>query len=251
MKAVILAGGRGTRGRPYTEYFPKAMIPVRGRPLIDHVVGHLRSFDFVGEISIIADFAGLGGQIRSYYGRERGIRYVQDSQSGTGGDLLHARNLGGRFVLWFVDNLCAVDLGAMRGAFLAGGGTACIATRRRRREETGFAEVRDGMVRRFTEKPVLDLPMSECLGVYMLGGGVLDRVRGIGGGHVNLSYDVLQPLASEGVVSAFDIGREPWMDVESPVVLERNGDMARRITGRMGRRGPTRGARSRPRALAS
>ena len=35
VKAVILAGGKGTRGKPYTDYFPKAMIPVNGKPLID------------------------------------------------------------------------------------------------------------------------------------------------------------------------------------------------------------------------
>ncbi|WP_320416534.1 nucleotidyltransferase family protein [Candidatus Nitrosotenuis chungbukensis] len=44
MKAVILAGGKGTRARPFTDYFPKAMIPVLGSPLIDHVVRYLSSF---------------------------------------------------------------------------------------------------------------------------------------------------------------------------------------------------------------
>ncbi|MFB5616790.1 MAG: NDP-sugar synthase, partial [Nitrosopumilus sp.] len=41
MKAVILAGGSGTRGKPYTEYFPKAMIPINGKPLVDYVVRYL------------------------------------------------------------------------------------------------------------------------------------------------------------------------------------------------------------------
>jgi len=38
LKAVILAGGLGTRGKPFTDYFPKAMIPIDGKPLIDHIV---------------------------------------------------------------------------------------------------------------------------------------------------------------------------------------------------------------------
>ena len=50
MKAVILAGGKGTRGKPYTEYFPKAMTPINGKPLIDYVVRYLKSFKFIKEI---------------------------------------------------------------------------------------------------------------------------------------------------------------------------------------------------------
>ena len=67
MKAVILAGGKGTRGKPYTEYFPKAMTPINGKPMIDYIVKYLKSFSFVNEIIIISDFNGLGGQIKNYY----------------------------------------------------------------------------------------------------------------------------------------------------------------------------------------
>ena len=89
MKAVILAGGKGTRGKPYTEYFPKAMTPINGKPLIDYIVKYLKSFSFVKEIIIVSDFNGLGGQIKNYYGNQKNITFVQDSQSGTDGDLLH------------------------------------------------------------------------------------------------------------------------------------------------------------------
>jgi mannose-1-phosphate guanylyltransferase len=89
VKAVILAGGKGTRGKPYTEYFPKAMTPINDKPLIDYVVRYLKSFNFIKEIIIISDYNGLGGQIKNYYGDQKNIKFVQDSQSGTGGDLLH------------------------------------------------------------------------------------------------------------------------------------------------------------------
>jgi len=55
VKAVILAGGKGTRGKPYTEYFPKAMTPIKGKPLIDYVIRYLKSFDIIKEIIIISD----------------------------------------------------------------------------------------------------------------------------------------------------------------------------------------------------
>ena len=53
MKAVILAGGKGTRGKPFTEYFSKAMIPVNGKPLIEYVVKYIASSSIVNEIIII------------------------------------------------------------------------------------------------------------------------------------------------------------------------------------------------------
>ena len=76
MKAVILAGGKGTRGKPYTEYFPKAMTPINGKPLIDYVVSYLKSFNFIKEIIIISDYEGLGGQIKNYYGDQKNIKFV-------------------------------------------------------------------------------------------------------------------------------------------------------------------------------
>ncbi|MFB5606168.1 MAG: NDP-sugar synthase, partial [Nitrosarchaeum sp.] len=67
MKAVILAGGKGTRGKPYTEYFPKAMTPINDVPLIDYIIKYLSSFDFIKEIIIISDYQELGGQIKNYF----------------------------------------------------------------------------------------------------------------------------------------------------------------------------------------
>lgn len=241
MKAVILAGGKGTRGKPYTEYFPKAMIPINGRPLIDYVVNYLNSFAFIKEIIIISDYEGLGGQIRNYYnnlGHKTNITFVQDSQSGTGGDLLHIeKRLQGEseFILWFVDNLCAVDLEKMRGFFKEKKSMACIATRTERKEETGFAVIENGIITEFKEKPKMKLPLAECLGIYILGKEVLDRIRAKSGqGQVNLSFDILQQLSREKKISAYDIGKIEWIDAESPMVLERNNDTVKKIIKQMG-----------------
>ena len=164
MKAIILAGGKGTRGKPYTEYFPKAMTPINDKPLIDYIVRYLKSFNFIKEIIIISDYNGLGGQIKNYYGDQKNIKFVQDSQSGTGGDLLHIeKELKGEseFLLWFVDNLCAVDVKKMRETFKEKNSSACIATRTKRKEETGFAIVEDKIIKEFKEKPVMKLQLSE------------------------------------------------------------------------------------------
>ncbi|WP_299291080.1 nucleotidyltransferase family protein [Nitrosopumilus sp.] len=237
MKAVILAGGKGTRGKPYTDYFPKAMTPINGKPLIDYVVQYLKSFKFVNEIIIISDFEGLGGQIKNYFGNQKKIVFVQDSQSGTGGDLLHIEKHlknESEFILWFVDNLCAVDLVNMKKHFKSKKSDACIATRTKRKEETGFAVVENGIIKEFKEKPIMKLQLSECLGIYMLGKEVLKRIKSKKQKEINLSYDILQQLSKEDKISAFDIGNSEWVDAESPTILERNQKTVNKIIKQMG-----------------
>ena len=234
MKAVILAGGKGTRGKPYTEYFPKAMTPINDKPLIDYVVRYLKSFNFIKEIIIISDYNGLGGQIKNYYGDQKKIKFVQDSQSGTGGDLLHIKKElknESEFLLWFVDNLCAVDIKKMRELFKEKKSLACIATRTKRKEETGFAIVEDGIIKEFKEKPIMKLQLSECLGIYILGTEIIQKIKKK---QINLSYDILQQLSKEGKVSAYDIAEKEWIDVESPMVLERNEKIVTKIIKQMG-----------------
>jgi len=241
VKAVILAGGKGTRGKPYTEYFPKAMIPIDHRPLIDYIVRYLNSFDFIKEIIIVSDYTGLGGQIKNYYSNPKNgkkITFVQDTQSGTGGDLLHIENkLKGdsEFVLWFVDNLCAIDLTEMIRVFKEKNSTACIATRTKRKEETGFAVVENGIIKEFKEKPTMKLPLSECLGIYILGKDVIKRIKAkTKQKEINLSFDILQQLSKEGKISAYNIEENEWIDAESPMILERNYTTVKKIIKQMG-----------------
>ena len=238
MKVIILAGGKGTRGKPYTEYFPKAMTPINGKPMIDYVVRYLKSFNFIKEIIIISDYNGLGGQIKNYYGNQKSIKFIQDSQSGTGGDLLHVeKELKGEseFLLWFVDNLCAVDIKKMRSIFKEKNSSACIATRTKRKEETGFAVVEDGIIKEFKEKPIMKLQLSECLGIYMLGKEIIEKIKKKKNQkQVNLSYDILEQLSKEDKVSAYDIAEKEWIDAESPMVLERNEKVVAKIIKQMG-----------------
>ena len=214
------------------------MTPINGKPLIDYVVKYLESFDIVNEVIIISDFKGLGGQIKNYFGNQKNIIFVQDSQSGTGGDLLHITNKlkdESEFVLWFVDNLCAIDLKKMRDVFREKNSSACIATRTKRKEETGFATVENGIIKEFKEKPIMKLQLSECLGIYMLGKDIIKRIKSKQKQkEINLSYDILQQLSKEGKISAFDIGEKEWIDAESPMVLERNEKTVKRIIKQMG-----------------
>ncbi len=229
MKAVVLAGGRGTRGRPFTYYIPKAMIPIHGMPLISHIVRHLSSFKIIDELVILADFAGLGKQIERYFEDQREVkkplRFIQDSQSGTGGDLMQLENImknESEFLLWFVDNLTPLDVKDMYQFHKKKNTMATIATRRYRKEETGCAIVEDGMIVEFKEKPIIKLEMAECLGIYILDSRILKIIKQRKTRkQMNLSYDILQPLSKKGKISSYDIGKQPWIDVDSPSRVER------------------------------
>jgi len=236
-----MAGGQGARGKPFTDYFPKAMIPIEGKPLIDHIVSYVSSFGFIDEIIILADYNGIGSQIKGYFenrATKKKIRFIQDSQSGTGGDLVHLSNLLGKsseFLLWFSDNLTPIDLGKMFKFYKQKKSIACIATRRYRKEETGFAVVKDGLILGFKEKPVIKLQMAECLGIYILATKILKLIKSKQKRqrNINLSYDILQGLSKSKTISAFDIEKTPWIDIESPTKIERNQEFVKGIIKKM------------------
>ena len=205
--------------------------------MIDYVVRYLKSFNFIKEVIIISDYNGLGGQIKNYYGDRKDIKFIQDSQSGTGGDLLHIEKElknESEFLLWFVDNLCAVDVKKMKETFKEKNSFACIATRTKRKEETGFAIVENGIIKEFKEKPIMKLQLSECLGIYMLRKEIIQKIKKRKQKQVNLSFDILQELSKEGKVSAHDIADKEWIDAESPMILERNKKLVTKIIKQMG-----------------
>ena len=236
-----MAGGHGLRGRPFTDYFPKAMIPVEGKPLINHIVNYFSSIGFIDEIIVLADYRGIGSQIKGYFenrNTKKKLRFVQDSQNGTGGDLVHLSNLLGKnseFLLWFVDNLTPLDLEKMFKFFRQKKSIACVATRSYRKEETGYAIVKDGLILEFKEKPIIKLQMSECLGIYILSTKILKLIKSKQKRQkqINLSYDILQVISKIQSISAFDIEKTPWIDVESPTKIERNQELVKSIIKKM------------------
>ena len=119
MKVVLLAGGRGTRARPFSDFVPKSMIPIGGRPVIDHVVRYLARFETIDEILIVCEFDSFGSQIINYFEGKgsiilKKISFIEDNKSGTGGAVLRAedsiKNGSEPFLVWFADNLCALNL---------------------------------------------------------------------------------------------------------------------------------------------
>jgi MurNAc alpha-1-phosphate uridylyltransferase len=97
--AMILAAGRGERLRPLTDNMPKALCPVKGKPLIEH---HVINLVQAGFQRVVINHAYLGGQIRQHLGDGRRfgveILYSPEPPGGleTGGGIVKALDLLGR-----------------------------------------------------------------------------------------------------------------------------------------------------------
>src|SRR6202521_2302609 len=93
MKAVVMAGGEGSRLRPLTSSIPKPLVPVAGRPIMEHILLHLRRHQLR---DVVATVQYMGASIRNYFGdgSEQGVALtysVEDSPLGTAGSVMLAR----------------------------------------------------------------------------------------------------------------------------------------------------------------
>src|SRR5438046_1550946 len=114
MKAVVMAGGEGTRLRPLTSNQPKPMVPIAGKPCIEHILELLHDH---GLDDVVITVAFLPQAIRSYFGGGgalgMNISYsVEETPLGTAGSVrLAARALDeDPFLVISGDALCDVDL---------------------------------------------------------------------------------------------------------------------------------------------
>ena len=107
MQCVILAAGKGTRMRPLTETMPKPLIPVCGKPILDHIIEALPSE--VTEVILVTNY--FEEQINEYYGTEwggRSFKYVtqENPSGGTGAALMCAKDLvTDKFLFMYADDI--------------------------------------------------------------------------------------------------------------------------------------------------
>src|SRR5260221_9284016 len=133
MKAVILAGGEGTRLRPLTSNQPKPMMPIANRPMMEHIVRLLADHGFD---DVVVTVAFLANHIRNYFGDGSDfgvqIRYAtEDSPLGTAGSVRNAAaELDDTFMVISGDVLSDIDLDAVVKAHRSSGALATIALRR-------------------------------------------------------------------------------------------------------------------------
>ncbi|EQD78450.1 Nucleotidyl transferase domain protein, partial [mine drainage metagenome] len=110
---MVMAGGEGSRLRPLTSRRPKPLVPVVGRPCLEHVLRLLRRH---GITDVVITLQYLGASIRNYFGdgQELGMHLeyaVEDRPLGTAGSVKNAAHLlDGTFLVISGDALTDIDL---------------------------------------------------------------------------------------------------------------------------------------------
>jgi len=218
MKAVIMAGGEGTRLRPQTSNLPKPMLPLVGRPMMEHIVSLLRRH---GVTDIVVTVAFLPNAIRSYFGdgTELGVRMVyatEESPLGTAGSVRNAREeLTERFLVISGDVLTDIDLTSVVEFHEKNEALATLALCAVEYPlEFGIVITReDGSVERFLEKPGWGQVFSDTIntGIYVLEPEIFDMIPE--GRPVDFSSEVFPAVLDAGDPLFGYVADGYWEDV--------------------------------------
>ena len=181
-RAVILAGGLGTRLQPYTTVLPKPLMPVGDRPVLDIVLRRLRHHGFTRVTIATGHLAEL---IEAFFGdgSRLGISidyYRETSPLGTVGALASIGDLDDDFLVMNGDVLTDMDLAELLDVHRGSAAAATIAVNRRSVDiSLGVLHFDDGAdarrVTAYDEKPVLEFEAS--MGIYCFSPSVLPFIE--------------------------------------------------------------------------
>ncbi len=218
MRAVILAGGEGTRLRPLTSNQPKPMLPMANRPMMEHIVRLLAEHGFD---DIVVTVAFLANQIRNYFGdgSEFGVRMryaSEESPLGTAGSVRNASaELDDTFLVISGDVLTDIDLTSFVKAHRDTSAFGSIALKRVDDPvEFGIVITRsDGSIERFLEKPTWGQVFSDTIntGIYVLEPSLFDFIPE--GEVVDFAADVFPAVLKRGKPLFGHVCEGYWEDV--------------------------------------
>ena len=169
MKAVILAGGKGTRLAPYTKVLPKPLMPIGDMPILEVI---LRQIKLAGINDIVLTVGHLSELLRAFFqdGTRLGldISYnYEDSPLGTAGPIAFVPNLNETFLVMNGDVLSTLPLRELIEFHRSQNAIATIATHHRRvNVDLGVIQWDgDARVTGYIEKPTYDYSVS--MGIYV------------------------------------------------------------------------------------
>lgn len=178
-----MAGGEGTRLRPLTSNQPKPMVPIVGKPCMEHIIELLAEH---GLTEVIVTVAFMPQAIRSYFGEGESlgvsIEYsVEESPLGTAGSVrLAGDRLDETFLVISGDALCDIDLSQLIAAHKEKGAAVTIGLKSVGNPlEFGIVVTdEDGRVERFLEKPSWGQVFSDTIntGIYVCEPEILRHV---------------------------------------------------------------------------
>ena len=243
MEVVILCGGKGTRSYPFTEYFPKVMMPIRGTPILTHLMRFYAAQGFTKFVLA----AGYRMEILQDYFEGRfpawQVRIVDTGADSDTGERIRRCGpyVSDTFFATYGDGLGNVDLKRLREFHKNSGAMATVTSVPLRSQYGTVLFSEDGRVRCFQEKPTIRDYWINA-GFFIFHKKVFDLWEG-----QNLEMHVLPKLAERGVLYTYrhegfwksmdtskdqqeleailNGGRPPWMEIgEMPARQATAGD---------------------------
>jgi NDP-mannose synthase len=170
MRAVILAGGLGTRLRPYTTVIPKPLVPIGDRPVLEHII---RSLADAGVTRVDLCVSHLGQLIWSYLANadlppQLEIAFHWESEPlGTAGAVGAVPDLTGTFIVMNGDVLTTLDYRELVAFHKRQDAALTVAMHCKRVEiDLGVIESEHGLVHNYIEKPTIRYQVSTGIYVY-------------------------------------------------------------------------------------
>lgn len=218
MRAVVMAGGLGSRLRPLTTSLPKPLLPVVGRPMLAHILRLAREHGVTDATITVQHLASV---IRAYLGDGSDLGLSLDYATehrplGTAGGVREAaRDFADDFLVLSGDAVTDIDLSALMAVHRDSGAliTLCLA-RRSDPREFGVVDVDDdGRVRRFLEKPAWGEVFTDAVstGIYAVSPAAVRLIPSADA--QDWSADVLPRLLADGRHVGAYVSGGYWEDV--------------------------------------
>lgn len=215
MQAIVLAGGKGTRLRPYTTVLPKPLVPVGDLPICEIIVRQLRAYGYRRIVFAVNHLAEL---IEAFFGDGRKwgveIRYSREEQPlGTAGPIGLIDGLDDDFLVMNGDVLTNLDFAELMRSHRARGGIATLTSFRKQVPVSlGVLDIGEGgRLQSYVEKPTLHYQVS--MGIYILNRRIQAAMTR--GERLDLP-DLMRMLVSRGEhVHCHDFTGE-WFDIGRP-----------------------------------
>ena len=212
MKAIIVAGGHGTRLFPMTKYTNKTMLPLNGYPVIDYALSTIRNSG-IRDITIICN--KFIDKIRDHVGDS--VRYVlEDEPKGVAYALQLARggNEGCPLLIWFSDNITNMNLKNEVRDFKNG---AILLTREvGNPEEFGVAVFENNTITGVVEKPKNPPSNVAIGGIYLFDERFWERLDSAQSKPNFSISDVTMQYIAEGSAKILSVGENTWVDCGTP-----------------------------------
>ncbi len=221
MKAIIMAGGEGSRLRPLTCTIPKPMVKLCGRPVSEYILDLLSKHSCTDAVFTLRY---LGSQIEDHFDarRYKGINLdfsYEDTPLGTAGCVKKAAELwelknGENFIVISGDAMCDFNLSAALSYHIEKGADATLITSRvEDPREYGCVISKNGFVTGFSEKPSYTGAVSDYVntGVYILSGKILGLIPE--NTMWDFSKDVFPQMLKSGMKLASYEEKGYWCDI--------------------------------------